>query len=239
MQIPTGQLATIQPLARGILEACRQAADDDAELPTLAQAFDQLMDVIKRIDADTRTPREASTADISEIGEYALRLHENLSAVTERLDLPDHREALASLAINIALWVAQQGGQIDTLEPVVDALAMLANTTADPQQLELLSDVFSQIIEAIPAVISQDIENTNPGRPWRILLLNHSIVATRSYNTGLMEAAFGLLTSRLPEDAANFFSEGMQQMEALDYPAHVREVMEKYHRQWTISRSLH
>jgi hypothetical protein len=28
-------------------------------------------------------------------------------------------------------------------------------------------------------------------------------------------------------------------MDALDYPAQVRKVMEKYHRQWKVNRALH
>jgi hypothetical protein len=31
----------------------------------------------------------------------------------------------------------------------------------------------------------------------------------------------------------------MEQMDALDYPPRVRHVMEKYHRQWPLKRSLH
>jgi hypothetical protein len=54
-----------------------------------------------------------------------------------------------------------------------------------------------------------------------------------------MEQAFAVLTEKLPEDAPRFFTEGMQQMDALNYPAHVRKVMEKYHRQWTRNRALH
>ena len=54
-----------------------------------------------------------------------------------------------------------------------------------------------------------------------------------------MEEAFAALTDRLPEDAGRFFTEGMQQMDALDYPQHVREVMARYHRQWNVDRSLH
>jgi hypothetical protein len=72
-----------------------------------------------------------------------------------------------------------------------------------------------------------------------VLLLNRGIVATRSHNTRAMEEAFAVLTQHLPEGAARFFTEGMEQMDALNYPAHVREVMEKYHRQWTLNRSLH
>jgi hypothetical protein len=44
---------------------------------------------------------------------------------------------------------------------------------------------------------------------------------------------------RLPEGASRFFSEGMEQMEALDYPPHARKVVEKYHSQWPVDPSLH
>ena len=144
-----------------------------------------------------------------------------------------------SSCVNLALWIASHNGQIETLEPVVDGLALAANTTQEPQQLEQLSNIIKRIIEAVATSVSQDLEKMNPGRPWRMLLLNHGIVATRSHNTGLMEEAFGLLTSNLPEDATRFFDEGMQQMEALDYPPHVRKTMEKYHREWPVKRSLH
>lgn len=244
MQIPTGEPAIIQPLATEILEACTQAAaarGSTAEpgLPTLAEAIGQLLDVLVRASADTRPAGTNGAADITEIGEYALHLHASLAATAGRLGLVQQRDALARLAVNLALWVAAHAGRIDSLEAVVDGLAQLANTTREPRQLEQLSAVFSRIIDAVPAVISQDLEKTNPGRPWRVLLLNHGIVATRSHNPALMEAAFTLLTSRLPEDAPRFFAEGMQQMDALDYPPHVRAVMDRYHRRWTVNRSLH
>ena len=116
---------------------------------------------------------------------------------------------------------------------------MIANSSRDPADLEALSQVMGRITQAVAPVIREDIEKINPGRPWRILLLNRSIVATRSHNTRVMEEAFAELTRYLPEDAARFFTEGMEQMDALNYPAHVREVMQKYHRQWTLDRALH
>ncbi len=240
LQIPTGRLDAIQARAGALLEACTTAVTDatERELPGLVLAFDQLMDVMTRLAADAGKGTTA-TADVTEIGEYALRLCEGLSACTERLRLPDQREQLATLIIDVALWIAQHDGQIDTLEPVVDALALLANTTREPHQLEALGAVIRQIVTAVSPVISQDLEKINPGRPWRILLLNQSIIATRSHNTDLMEQAFTILTRGLPEDAGRFFTEGMQQMDALDYPEHVRKVMARYHRQWTLDRSLH
>jgi len=246
MQKLTGQIPAIQTTIKGILEACKLAnetsaalPDADTDLPPLEQAFAQLMDIMARIESDTQASGETRSEDITEIGEYALRLQETLAGIAEKPGLAEQKQPLADLSVNLALWIAGHNGQIETLEPVVDALALAANTTQEPQQLEQLSNVIKQIIEAVAAPISQDLEKMNPGRPWRVLLLNHGIVATRSHNTELMEEAFTLLTSKLPEDATRFFSEGMQQMDALDYPPHVRETMEEYHREWPVKRSLH
>jgi hypothetical protein len=244
MQIPTGTLDAIRDGISVVLDRLPPAADASpaaggtaADPALLAQAFHQLIDVMARMEADgPGTPNSTGAGDATEIGEYALKLYENLAAlVTE----PAAREHCAGLAADIALWIGRQGGQIDTLEPVVDALALLANRLSAQTELEALSAVMDEICKSVSAVIREDLEKINPGRPWRVLLLNRGIVATRSHNPAVMEAAFAVLTQHLPEDAARFFTEGMQQMDALDYPAHVRKVMEKYHRQWTLSRTLH
>jgi hypothetical protein len=246
MKIPTGQPAELQSLLDTLLPACIEATAGDTQVAqgpsdpsTLVEAFRQLLNVMVRVEADSRADRMSDSADITEIGDYALRLQEALADLAVTAGLKDLQEALAQVSVNIALWVANHGGCIDTLEPVVDALALLANKLREPAKLEALSQVISHIIAAVSPLISQDLEKVNPGRPWRLLLLNHSIIATRSHNTELMEEAFAVLTARLPEDAARFFSEGMQQMDALDYPEPVRRVMEKYHRQWTVNRALH
>lgn len=245
MYIPTGELHVILTEIDGILNSCRtnETADTSpspgTDLVTLAQALEQLADVMTRVEGDITSGGNTTRADISEIGAYALQLQEALAAACEKQSLSGQQHPLALLATNIALWIAQHGGQIESLEPVANAIALIANKSRDPSDLGKLSGVISTIIAAVSPVISQDLEKMNPGRPWRVLLLNHSIVATRSHDTNLMEAAFELLTSRLPEDATRFFSEGMEQMEALDYPAQVRAVMEKYHSQWPVNRSLH
>ena len=246
MQIPTGRPADLQSLLDTLLPACIEAtaegtpaARGTSDPSTLVEAFRQLLNVMARIESDAQADRMSDSADITEIGEYALRLQEALAALAANAGLDERQETLALVSVNIALWVADHGGRIDTLEPVVDALALLANNLREPAMLEALSQIISRIVAAVSPMISQDLEKGNPGRPWRVLLLNQSIIATRSHNTDLMEQAFALLTDRLPEDAAHFFTEGMQQMDALDYPEHVRRVMEKYHRKWTINRALH
>jgi len=240
MQIPNGQLERIVESMQAVLDDCnRVSCQDNEDLPQLPRAIGQLVDVMTRLDADSSAGSCPAVADISEIGEYALRLADTLATCAERAQLRDSRRTLAGLHVDIALWIARHDGIINTLEPVVDAVALLANGTRDAHELEALSDVISRIVTVVSPLVRQDLEKNNPGRPWRVLLLNQSIVATRSHNTALMEQAFGVLTSQLPEEAGRFFTEGMQQMDALDYPDHVRRVMQKYHRQWTLDRSLH
>jgi len=240
MQLPNGQLEPITDTLQRVLDDCARtgtAAGD--ELSQLSRAIEQLTEVLTRLEADAGSGNPAGTADITEIGEYALRLADSLAVCAERAQLPDGRLLLAGLHVDIALWIARNDGVIDTLEPVVDAIALLANSTRDPHELEAFSDTIARIIAAVAPLIREDLEKINPGRPWRVLLLNQSIVATRSHNTELMERAFAQLTSALPEEAGRFFTEGMQQMDALDYPEHVRRLMQKYHRQWNVDRLLH
>lgn len=53
-----------------------------------------------------------------------------------------------------------------------------------------------------------------------------------------MTRAFDTLIHYLPEDATNFFSEGMGQLDAVGYPQPVREVVEHYSLMWSTS-TLH
>jgi len=246
MQIPTGELAVIRSAIESILASCKQSTPApaaqsgyDTDLSTLEQALEQLIDVMTRVESDLQSTHDTTRADITEIGNYALQLHEALSAAARQRAMSGQRQSLACLAIDIALWVAGHDGRIETLEPVADGIALVANSRREPVELGMLCTLISKLIAAVSSLISQDLERMNPGRPWRVLLLNYCIVATRSHDTQLMEDAFGVLTSNLPEDASRFFSEGMGQIEALDYPPHVRKVMEKYHSQWPVNRSLH
>jgi hypothetical protein len=54
-----------------------------------------------------------------------------------------------------------------------------------------------------------------------------------------MKEAFEALTEYLPQEAPEFFREGMEQMEALNYPMPVRVIMEAWYAQWCERRLLH
>lgn len=188
-------------------------------------------------DDGPRTP-DVSASDITELGDYGLSLIQDMSQWAAQLHQHETRGELDRLAVPIALWTARHGGYINTLEPVVNSLALLANSTQAPAELAELSRVMGEIIAAVAPSLRQDLERGNPGRPWRILNLNRGIVATRSHDPALMDLVFGELVHLLPDDASVFFKEGMQQMEALDYPPPVREVMANYYRKYTV-KTLH
>jgi hypothetical protein len=252
MRIPTGDLDSYRSGIDRVLDALSRSAGaaalrtpEGAGLDLVAEAFRKLLDVMARVEADSRgndaghTGRRAGGEDITELAEYGFRLQENLASLVDQTEGADQRDNVAGLTVDLALWVAAHGGRLDSIEALVDALALIANRTTKPEELGQLSELMGRIVGAVSPLIREDLEKINPGRPWRVLLLNRGIVATRSHDPARMAEAFDFLIRQLPEDAAAFFAAGMQQMEALDYPDPVRRVMEKYHRRWTINRTLH
>lgn len=210
----------------------------------LSEAFLQLFDAMQRTEAslsraEAAHPGNSTPSDASELGEYALEMFEQACHWAKHLKLPDAFEQLQAFTIAMGLWVAAHDGQLLTLEPVVDALAQAANNTGEPEDLLKLYQVMTRIMAATSPIIVRDLEKTNPGRPWRLLNLNRAIVATRTHQPDIMEEAFGTLAEQLPEDAPGFFTQGMEQMDLLNYPPHVREVMDRYYTKWSVKRSLH
>jgi hypothetical protein len=220
----------------------------------LADALHVFIDLLKRIETDTQEPplllidttSEQHIAqhdviecrDLTQVADYGLNLLQELSRWAMKLHLEQARLELDKLLIPVSLWTARHGGHINTLEPVVNILATLANDASSSTELIELCAVMGEIIEAISPEIKQDKDKTNPGRPWRILNLNRGIVATRSHDREVMELAFNQLVRNVPADAAEFFREGKQQMDILDYPEKVRVVMEKYYQLYT-NRTVH
>lgn len=250
--IPAADLGTIeegfQITATALMEAYEDA-NDPPELHTatpevLSESMLRLLGVLRRMDGFPEGARPASedaleTRDISALGNYGLRLLTDLTAWASALRVPQATQALRGLTYALALWLARHEAEITDLQPVVDALALVANRVKSPAALEGLYLAANDITEAVDPALAQDLDHSNPGRPWRLLILNRAIIATRSHQPRLMEPAFQGLVELLPEDAPDFFREGMEQMDALDYPKPVRAVMEKYYQLWCPPKTLH
>jgi hypothetical protein len=215
-------------------ETVPSTAEDNPQL--LARACDQWLEAFAAADASDTTVDPES---LTQFGEYGLNLCHSALSWAQQLGQNEITNGLQEMTIVFALWLVRRGGELHTLEPVVDGLAKFANTTANPEELENLYTVMNEILNAVTPAIRNDLEKTNPGRPWRILNLNRAIVATRTHQPALMEQAFKEFVETLPEEAPQFFTEGMAQMDLLNYPPHVRTVMDKYYQQWGAEHALH
>ena len=214
-------------------EARRPASTDQVTPAQLAEAIEQFIVVAINLDKDQGETGPIYKDDVSQLGDYGITLLADLATWATQLGFEKLHQELETIALAVAEWVVRHEGELRTLEPIVNALANLANQTHDPQKLESLADFMGRILHACSDLIKQDLEKANPGRPWRVLHLNRGIVATRSHNPAVMESVFNELVQTLPEEAPQFFSEGMQQMEALNYPTHVRQVMGRYFDRWS------
>ena len=231
-----------EPAAAQILqsfELYRSRASTQAPVAQLVEGITQFLAIAAEFDAKSeRQGPRAEQQDAGELGDYALNLLMELTGWTAQLGLEDPRRMLDSLTLSVADWVIRHHGRIQTLETVVDALANTANRLHDPIMLERLAEFINRLVAAVDEKIKQDLETSNPARPWRILLLNRGIVATRSYNIQLMEQAYDELAQYLPDETGQFFAKAMQQMEILNYPAHVRELVARYYHRFT-RQSMH
>lgn len=214
----------------------RPMSSDQSVTPTqLADAAHQFLQVASHLD---NGPSESpvTTEDIDQLGDHALNVTTDLATWAQQLGLKPARIELERMAVSVADWVIRHGGHLRTLEPVVNALAELANTRHEAAELRAMADFMGRVIHSTADAVKQDLEKADPSRPWRIINLNRGIVAARSHDPKIMEEVFDDLIRYLPEDAGVFFEEGMRQMDALDYPEPVREVMARYFSAWTKHR---
>ena len=220
---------------------------DDVNSPhNLLAAMDQAIDVMARTDADSVVQKEMSAEsigmleekDISQIGQYTLDLLEGMVAHVQNKTGEQNRD-LIRLSVPASLWVARHGGKLSQIDMLVNSLAGYANEISEPHQLADLAAVIKEVVDACDNEIRTDLDQTNMMRPWRILNLNYGIVATRSHQPELIEQAYDALANNLPQDARQFFKEGLQQMDAIGYPDAVRAVVERYNDMWGSEDALH
>ncbi len=218
-------------------ETSGQSADEAENPPMLGEAVEQLFAVLAHIE-DEIGAIAADTTEINTLTEYGLHLLEELANAARSLGQSELATEIEQLAVPLALWSARHGGEIRNLSPVVNAVAHFANQASHPH---IMAELYTQCCELIDATspTCEAAAVDNPRDPWRLLLINRAIVATRSHNRALMESAFDALLENLPSDAPSFFAEGMEQMTIIDYPDDVREVVRRYYLAHAVPRRLH
>lgn len=244
MRVPPVDLSYLREqfreLAAQVCEAWDASSHAATEVDTprlLRDALLQLADMLAHVEGAASDP-EANPAEINTLGEYGLHLLEEQSQLAASLDQATLANQIEQQCLPFALWIARHGGEIRHLAPVVNALAHYANMASHPQTMGHLYTCCCELIEAAsPACEEQPSRGAQ--HPWRLLLLNRAIVATRSHNPELMEAAFDAIVDHLPGEAHRFFAEGMEQMAVIDYPDTVRDVVRRYFLAHGIPQRLH
>jgi hypothetical protein len=223
-------------------DAGKPTVGDEPSPDLLCDAMDQLIDLLKIIDSGTPKENDPSVnedADITELGDYGLSILEEFINLAEAFNLPEQIPNWEQLSIALGRWVIIHEGEVSILSSVVNGLAYLANHTTEQVMLEGLYLVMSEIVEAVPLSSIEDSDSDDPLEPWRILIFNRAIVATRVFSPRLMDESFRDIAEYFPNEAPDFFREGMEQMDIQGYPQEVREVMESYYNTWPMKRTLH
>lgn len=233
-------IASLFDVFLGHAESLRNAWDSAHEQPPqnpaqLIDAMSQLAGVLRRFD----DAQDVDTQELDTLGEYGLQLLSELSELAAQLQQAEAARGLENLCLSLAVWSARHGGEIQHLAPVVNALAFFANHSQTPEDMQMLLGLANEVYEAVNPKVSEDNDRNDPLRPWRLLLLNRAIIATRTLQPTMMEPVFDNVVEHLPEDAARFFTEGMEQMDIVGYPPQVREVMARYYMAFGTPHQLH
>jgi hypothetical protein len=249
IMLPKVDLSDIADELTRLGEEIQRVFDDsDRDIEPAPQVLllglEQLLDTLRASDADT--PSEAAQALRAATGsepdallDHGLDLLRQLAAVTAELGQKELARAIEVLAVPFACWMLRRDGELSQPDSVVNALATLANRLDDPDELAELYGMMAEIADGISPDLILGMDPTNPTDPWLLLTVNRGIVATRSHQPALMTEAFDAIVEQLPDHAPHFFREGMGQMEAMDYPPQVREVMQQYYEHWCSGQRLH
>jgi hypothetical protein len=210
----------------------------------LIQGLTDLLDTLRAVDVGVLGepdpgPRAAVGPDPSALLAHGVGLFQQLAEDARRLGLRGQADSVDVLIVPFACWLLRRGGELQHPEGVVHALATLANRLDDPEDLAVLYGLLQEVADGFAPDRIQGMDPSDPGDPWRILLINRGIVATRTHQPALMEAAFDAIVEQLPDDAPHFFREGMGQMEVLHSPPPVRDLMKRYFDRWCSGQRLH
>jgi hypothetical protein len=208
--------------------------DDDYRrgLNALLDKFEEYFNIVASVNLRSSEDRLIDPTEATEISDYGFVLLLKLIDLMERLDLPHRRKEIEQISLVFARWTISYNGTINYLEPVVNAIAQLANLMQEREALLALSELIADIVDHCSLELKKDqLDDNEEFHPWRLLHVNRGIVATRTHDLEVMKQAFDEFLIYLPREATGFFAEGMKEMDALDYPPHVRKVMEFYFHQ--------
>lgn len=226
-------------LTDGLIEALELGTVDSAtseSARTLGDALRQLLDMLDL--SQDSSPDAHAAKDLNTLGEYGLHLLDDLTQLCLRAALPKFAREFEQLCLPLALWLARNGGEIQHLTPISNAVTACTDSLHEPETMIHLFGACTELIEAVSPAL-EDSASDDPQHPWRRLILSRAIVATRSHNPDLIRHAFDTVIESLPNEAQRFLSEAMEQVAATDYPERVREMVRQYFLTHSVTGPLH
>lgn len=195
---------------------------------SVMDAFNEFFNVTEAIDIKAKNEQVITADEATDIGSHGLTLILKMVDLMQKLDLPHKRQEIEQIALIFATWIMQYDGKINFLEPIVNAFAQAANSLTSKTSLIALSDIMSEVVLSCSDEIRQDFDSANVYRPWRLLLINRGIVATRTKKEHIMVTAFEDIVRFLPHDAPDFFKEGLIEAEEKNYGNMVKNLLHDY-----------
>ncbi len=143
-------------------------------------------------------------------------------------DASNNIQLIHKLAVSTALWVAKREGTISELTMIVNGISAFANNTRINKELEELYEVSLYVLFATDPYVKADTQKLDAQRPWRLLCLNHCIIATRTGNRSIAHSAYHWLLKYLPEEVDMFFKLALQKVATGDYPLSLVNTVKAY-----------
>ncbi|MCB2184448.1 MAG: hypothetical protein KQH63_20675 [Desulfobulbaceae bacterium] len=209
----------------GVLDTLKSVLKSRPSSPD--EKTEALLEDLCQVVAEQAQNQNLNTEQVTKIGDNGSHLLEKLYVETYKN--ADHQRIFNYFALAFAYWIARNGGKINELEFAVNALAQTANILHDKTSLEALYEVATFMVFATTEELKSGPAVSVPGNPWKVLIMNYAIVATRTHTPELMESAYNTLIKHFPDDAPSFFSKAMSEMDRLNYPQHVRNVVKRYY----------
>lgn len=111
----------------------------------------------------------------------------------------------------------------------VDLFSWYANHHFSEHTLLQIHAWMNSLVRSRPEEFIAQQTFDNPASPWRILLFNQAIVATRTNQPDLIRSAYARIAILLPREAKEFFAQAMEQMDLIGYPDTVRKVVQEFY----------
>ncbi|MBL8520256.1 MAG: hypothetical protein JNK75_06245 [Betaproteobacteria bacterium] len=210
--------------------AVRHAAGND---DVHSRALESMLQAMIRLDRQFGAVGALPIEGVSEALDEAMVAAAHVESAWVESGGEAQAAALDHAVIALTQWAMQHELEIRHPEVWVNALARRANAAGTRQDCAAVFALMQGALAHLAPALSADLEQSNPARPWRILILNFAITAIRAGDGALMRFAFDTLNRHLPVDAPGFYAEAAQQASSPGFPEEHRALIDAEVARWT------